>query len=224
MSFTRYAVYYLPTDRDLAESGARWLGWDVEKGGASIQPDIPGLDDITMTPRKYGFHGTLKPPFRLAAGQSADQLQAAVAMLARSCQPATSGGLDLRVLGGFLALVPTGDTTGIARVAANSVQAIDPFRAPPGEAELASRRKAGLTARQETLLAQWGYPYVMEEFRFHLTLTGRLPDAEIGPWAALAGEHLGPLPDSFHLDSIALVGERATDGHFELIQRYTLTG
>ncbi|HZD24872.1 MAG TPA: DUF1045 domain-containing protein, partial [Alphaproteobacteria bacterium] len=45
-------------------------------------------------------------------------------------------------------------------------------RAPPQAAELAKRRAAGLTPRQEDLLRRWGYPYVMEEFRFHITLTG----------------------------------------------------
>jgi hypothetical protein len=28
--------------------------------------------------------------------------------------------------------------------------------------------------RQRNYLDRWGYPYVMEEFRFHMTLTGRL--------------------------------------------------
>ena len=39
--------------------------------------------------------------------------------------------------------------------------------------------KSGLTDRQEALLTQWGYPYVMEEFRFHITLTGALDPAHL---------------------------------------------
>ena len=49
-----------------------------------------------------------------------------------------------------------------------------PFARPPGAAELERRRKAGLSAAQEKMLLRWGYPYVLDEFRFHLTLTGRL--------------------------------------------------
>jgi len=30
----------------------------------------------------------------------------------------------------------------------------------------------GLTARQAKNLERWGYPFVFEEFRFHMTLTG----------------------------------------------------
>ena len=69
MSFTRYAIYYLPPAGALADFGARWLGWDVRRGAAAVQLDLPGLRDATEAPRKYGFHGTLKPPFRLAEGQ-----------------------------------------------------------------------------------------------------------------------------------------------------------
>ena len=65
----------------LADFGARWLGWDVRRGAAAVQLDLPGLRDATEAPRKYGFHGTLKPPFRLAEGQDFDALRDAVAAL-----------------------------------------------------------------------------------------------------------------------------------------------
>ena len=51
-------------------------------------------------------------------------------------------------------------------------------RAPPDEAELARRRQAKLSPRQEANLARWGYPYVFEEWRFHVTLTRRLSPEE----------------------------------------------
>ncbi|MEL6641308.1 MAG: DUF1045 domain-containing protein [Pseudomonadota bacterium] len=223
MSFTRFAVYYLPPDGSLASFGARWLGWDVATGVAADQYTVTGLADATMTPRKYGFHGTLKPPFRLADGQTLDGLATAIETLAASTSPAKSDGLELRRLGQFLALTPTGETRDIGRIAAACVTNLDQFRAPPSEAELARRRAAGLTSRQDTLLMRWGYPYVMEEFRFHLTLTGKLGDANVGQWANAAAGLLPTLPRPFTLDTIALVGERK-DGGFQLIQRYHLTG
>jgi putative phosphonate metabolism protein len=223
MSFTRYAVYYVPPDGALAEFGAAWLGWDVAAGRPASGPDLPGLGDVTMTPRKYGFHATLKPPFRLRDGVDADALGGAVSDMARSCAPARCAGLELARLGRFLALVPQGDASGLARVAATCVEALDRFRAPPEEAELDRRRKAGLSARQEALLTRWGYPYVMEEFRFHMTLTGRLPVDDIPHWTETLRAHLPPLPDPFVLDQVALVGERE-DGRFELIHRYALAG
>lgn len=223
MSYARFAIYYLPPEGALADFGAGWLGWDCVAGRDSIPPHVPGLDDVTMTPRKYGFHGTLKPPFRLADGTDAAGLRQAVAQMAQVCPAAQSDALTLTALGRFLALTPVGDTSGIARVAATCVEALDVFRAPPDEAELERRRKARLSDRQEALLQRWGYPYVMEEFRFHMTLTGRLSVEEIDHWSDIARAHLPSLPSPFVMDEVALVGERQ-DGRFELIQRYALAG
>ncbi|MGD9293376.1 MAG: DUF1045 domain-containing protein [Roseobacter sp.] len=223
MSYTRFAVYYLPPDGPLAEFGATWLGWDVARGRMVDQFTVPGICDITMTPRKYGFHGTLKPPFRLRAGCDVVQLRSALADLAGGCASAQCDTLQVSRLGSFLALTLVGDTSGIAGIAATCVRELDGFRAPPGEEELIRRRKAGLTDRQDALLARWGYPYVMEEFRFHLTLTGRLPKDAIRNWEEHVRRHLPALPSPFVMDTIALVGERE-DGCFELIQRYALTG
>ncbi|WP_323765177.1 DUF1045 domain-containing protein [Marinovum sp.] len=223
MSYSRFAIYYLPSEGALARFGAQWLGWDVAQGTEVAQPDLPAMAEVTATPRKYGFHATLKPPFRLAEGCDPAGLQAAVAEMAAGCPPALTEGLEPARLGSFLALVPKGDTAGIARVAATCVSALDRFRAPPAEGELTRRRKARLSERQEALLLRWGYPYVMEEFRFHLTLTGRLPRKAVAQWQAHVTAHLPPLPAPFVLDAVALVGERA-DGRFELVQRYDLGG
>ena len=223
MSYSRFAIYYVPPAGDLADFGAAWLGWDIVAGRAVAQPDLPGLEDITATPRVYGFHGTLKPPFRLADGASQSDLEGATAALADGLEPARCDGLSLKAMGRFLALTPDGDKASVQRVAAACVRGLDSFRAPATEAELARRRAAGLTPRQEALLAEWGYPFVMEEFRFHLTLSGRLPRDSIAPWTDRLKTHLPALPAPFVIDQIALCGERA-DGRFELIHRYTLAG
>ncbi len=184
---------------------------------------MPGLDDVTMTPRKYGFHGTLKPPFRLKPGQTAAALEAAVAAMAGRVAPATCDGLRLTPLGRFLALAPYGPLGQLQRVAETCVRDLDCFRAPASAAELTKRRAAGLTERQDALLTQWGYPYVMEEFRFHLTLTGKLPAGASAHWTEVVNRLMPELPQPFVVDQIALCGERP-DGRFELIHRYTLAG
>jgi putative phosphonate metabolism protein len=223
MSYSRFAIYYLPPEGPLADFGAAWLGWDVARGREGHPPDLPGLHDITMTPRKYGFHGTLKPPFRLIDTQRVEDLTKAVSDLAARLSPAVCDGLALRTLGGFLALAPTGDTQALQRIADACVCDLDGFRAPASDTELARRRAAGLSARQEALLAQWGYPYVLDEFQFHLTLSGRLAQADISVWAERVQQHLPDLPAPFRVNQIALCGERA-DGRFEMIHRYTLAG
>lgn len=223
MSYARFAIYYVPTDGPLANFGAAWLGWDVVTGRDVPQFDLPGLHDITITPRKYGFHGTLKPPFYLKDGQTRDALEQAASDLADSLSPAVCDGLKLTQLGRFLALTPYGALDGLQHIAEACVRDLDRFRAPAGEEELARRRKTGLTTRQDSLLARWGYPYVFEEFRFHLTLTGRLPKDDIQGWTETLQSHLPDLPAPFILDQIALCGERH-DGRFELIRCYTLRG
>lgn len=221
--FQRYAIYYLPDDPDLAAFGSSWLGWDVVGGTAVAQPDVAGIGRITETPRKYGFHGTLKPPFRLAESSSRVALERDVAALAARLAPVRLDGLRLAALGSFLALVPTGDTSALDRLAFACVQALDGHRRPPELAELARRRSGGLTERQDMLLRQWGYPYVAEEFRFHLTLSGKLAPDEVAPLTATLETRLPPLPAPFNVGSIALLGE-AGDGMFRQIQRYALTG
>ncbi|MEL7260424.1 MAG: DUF1045 domain-containing protein [Pseudomonadota bacterium] len=225
--FKRYAIYYTPAPGSaLADFGAAWLGWDSATGRAVAHPDAAGLDvaAITGTPRKYGFHGTIKPPFRLAEGQTADALAAELAALCADAAPVTLDGLTLARLGKFLALVPDGDAAALAHLAARAVQELDHFRAPATDAELAKRRAARLSPAQDALLVQWGYPYVLDEFRFHLTLSGRL-EADV---AAAAEKALTPMLAELSLrpygiTGLTLLGEDE-DGMFHQITRYALTG
>jgi putative phosphonate metabolism protein len=226
--FTRYAIFYAPPPGPLADFGAAWLGWEPRGGRKVAHPDLPGLPlptaEITKTPHKYGLHATLKPPFRLKPGFDVAELHNATLALASALEPVLLDGLRLDRLGSFLALVPEGDTTPLALLAARVVEALDGFRAAPGEAELEQRRKAGLTRNQEVLLQKWGYPYVMEEFRFHLTLTGTLPDAEGDAVAARLRPVLDPiLPSPVWIRDICLFGE-GQDGRFHNLHRYTLSG
>jgi len=221
--FQRYAVYYSPDDPSLAAFGATWLGWDVEYGTPCQQPEIKDIRDITQTPRKYGFHGTLKPPFRLAKDMTAQALATDVERLAASLAPVVLDGLELARLDQFLALVPKGDPSELSAMAFRLVSELDAYRAPPDASELARRRIKGLTKRQDSLLTRWGYPYVADEFRFHLTLTGKLSDAKLDATAKALGYALPVLPAPFRLESITLVGQRE-DGMFQQIHRRRLTG
>lgn len=178
----RYAVYFAPLrGSDLARFGGYWLGRDAETGAALQQPTLEGLGEaelrtLTEAPRHYGLHGTLKAPFRLAGGADIQSLHAALSAFARRQASFELGGLQLRTIGDFLALVPSEDTPALSRLAEACVTEFDSLRAPLEPDELAKRHAAGLTPRQMELLARWGYPYVMDEFRFHLTLTGPIAD------------------------------------------------
>ncbi len=221
--YTRYAIYYLPPEGPLQRFGAEWLGWDVGRGEAVPQPDVEGIADVTATPRKYGFHGTLKPPFRLAHGCTPEGLHDAVTAMVADQPTVVLDALVPGALGHFLALKPAGDTAALATLAGRCVSELDGFRAPAPEAELERRRKAGLSARQEEMLLRWGYPYVFDEFRFHMTLSGRLPPDALTRVLGEVEARLPVLPKPYVIDQIALAGERP-DGMFELIHRYTFTG
>ena len=222
-SHIRFAIYYLPPEGALAQFGARWLGWDCLTGETAPQPDLPEIAKATDAPRKYGFHATLKPPFRLATDTPPDALRTALAQLTANQPPVVLDGLTLDRLGNFLALRPVGDTTALNTLAGQCVTGLDRFRAPPEPAELARRRKSGLSPRQDELLREWGYPYVLEEFRFHMTLSGSLDEDGLARFRDEIIRRLPALPRPYVIDSIALVGQRA-DGMFQLIQRYALTG
>ncbi|WP_264211250.1 DUF1045 domain-containing protein [Leisingera thetidis] len=226
MTFTRYAIYFVPpADAQWSRYAASWLGWDMEAGCGLTHPAETGLDiaAITSVPRKYGLHATLKPPMRLAGGQSQATLEDACAALAAAQQPVALEGLHLARLGRFLALCPSGGVTGLNALAAACVTDLDRFRAPQTEAELERRRAAGLSPEQEKNLSRWGYPYVLEQFRFHITLTGKLPKSQLPAVENALDAHLIPLlPAPFEIRDLALAGE-APDGRFHLIQRYPLS-
>lgn len=224
----RYAVYYAPPEGDFASRAAAWLGWDAAAGAAvsgTLPEGLPaGLGDITADPRKYGFHGTIRAPFRPAFGLDHGAVEAAVAALAARLAPVTCDGLVLENLQGFLALTPSGCEAALLELGAAVVEGTDHLRAPLTEAEIARRRPERLTPRQRELLARWGYPYVMEEFRFHLTLTDRLSLDVAGPVATALGAHFAPvLPRPFMIAELCLFGEDGT-GRFHLLSRHALTG
>jgi putative phosphonate metabolism protein len=223
----RYAVYFAPRPGAFADRAAAWLGRDAVTGMALTPPDLPGIPapaGITVEPRRYGFHGTIRAPFRLAGGVDAKAVEAGIAALAARLAPVQCAGLRLENLHGFLALTPEGCDAALLELAAAVVEGTDAFRAPLTAAEIARRRPESLTTRQRALLARWGYPYVMEEFRFHLTLTDRLPEAEAATVAAALRGHFAPvLPTPFLIQDLCLFGEDEA-GLFHLLHRHALTG
>ncbi|MBS0559098.1 MAG: DUF1045 domain-containing protein [Proteobacteria bacterium] len=193
----RVAVYYVPAPDDpLAAAGAAWLGRDADRNVPLAQPDVPGLAELTADPRLYGFHATLKPPIRLASGRDWFGFVAAVRALAASIAPFDLPPLHVADLHGFLALREREFCAPLQALCDRCVEELDRFRAPPSEAELARRRKSGLSPRQDEMLLRWGYPYVFEEWFFHMTLTRRLSVEEKAT--------VMPVAEAFFADTVAV--------------------
>lgn len=221
MSEPRYAIYALPEPGSALEAfGRAVLGYDNVTGEGVPHPEsLKDLTAVTAGARVYGFHATLKAPSRLAPGCDEADLLAGLRRLASAHPPVLVGELAVVALGRFIALVPVAPPPSLGLLAAECVAALDPFRAPLNEAERAKRRPDRLSPRGRALLDRWGYPYVFEEFRFHMTLTDALPDEALVGWrarlaASFAASGAGPLT----IGSLALLRQDA-GAPFRLLAR-----
>lgn len=224
----RYAVYFAPAPGTaLARFGAAWLGY---AGAAVAQSAVQAigaerLRAITAEPRRYGFHATLKPPFFLADGSSPDALDEAVASLAQGVAAFAAPPLRLSRISGFLALTLSTPCPAMQELADRCVDALDRFRAPPSPAELDRRRRANLSPQQDMLLARWGYPYVMAEYRFHMTLTARLGAVEGAAVRAALAPLAAPLCAApLAVDALSLFHQPSGEAPFRLVRHCKLAG
>ncbi len=224
--FERYAIFYTPHEEAFATFGAAWLGWDSAKGRAKAHPTVAGVDiaALTATPGNCGFHATLKAPFRLADGHTEAELRAALSSFAARNAAIALGSFALVTDHGFLALRPTGDPAELKNGVGRIVKDFDRFRAPLSESDIGRRRKAGLTARQDAQMLAWGYPFIFDDFHFHMTLSGALDQATLDAAKPQLAALIAPvLPPAPVLDGITLMGQDK-DGLFHQLYCAALTG
>ncbi len=228
MSKPRYAVYYAPaTESALWRFGSAVLGYDALTGEDLPFAVPPGCDPalwpaLTEEPRRYGFHATLKAPFELAEGRSEEQLRAFARNHAAGLDAVELAGLRVTALGSFVALTPSEPSEALQRFAFSAVQAFELFRAPLSEADRARRLKSPLTPAHHAYLQAYGYPYVGDAFRFHMTLTGSLPSEQTGPVKqALEVAYAAALPAGpVRIDRFALFKQDERAGRFRLLDSY----
>ncbi len=220
----RYALYYVPSpDSPLWRFGSATIGYDAAAGCdvALATPDgwtVRDWREATAEPRRYGFHATLKAPFRLSAGRGEEELLQAVHAFSKGRPPAALGSLRVSAIGTFVALVPAVQDDALSALAADVVTAFDPFRAPLSAEERARRRPDSLPPRERSYLERYGYPYVLDAFRFHMTLSGPLPAGRIDATRAAieAGvARAGPLPTA--VGGIALCRQDGPDRRFRIL-------
>lgn len=222
----RVALYWAPErDDPLHALGSAWLGRDAETGEAIAQPALAGLDiaEITADARGYALHATLKPPFVMTRDVAA--VQADAEALAARTAPFALPPLSVQDLHGFLALRETAPCPALRAFADACVEALDAHRAPPTPEETARRRPDRLSERQRALLARWGYQYVFDEWRFHMTLTRRLTAAEQAAILPAATAFLGEAAARPRLvRELCLFAQPAPGAPFTLTARLPLRG
>jgi putative phosphonate metabolism protein len=227
----RYAIYFTPPAEDpLTRRASHWLGRDAFSGEMLVQPMIEAFSEATFSeltsdPRRYGFHATMKAPFELASTASEAELVDAFESFAAGQTPFTLASLVLGQIGPFFALVPGTRSPELECLAADCVTVFDRFRAPLNESEIARRRPERLTPNERRNLLTWGYPYVLDDFRFHMTLTGPVePDDQSTMCAVIETHFCGLLDQPRVIDTLSLFIEPSRGAPFTLLHMVPLAG
>jgi len=225
----RFAIYAAVNPESMLHNlASAWLGRDAARGMGLQRPVLDGIDETsaaawTAEPGRYGFHATLKPPFQLADGRSSHALDDTLRRFAATRMPVSLGRLEVTALMDFVALRPVAPSGALRVLVDDVVRTFDVFRRRPDEAELQRRRRAGLTPRQEANLIKWGYPYVMDDFRLHFTLSGRLDDAARARAVPILTDYLAPaLAEPVMIDALWLFVEPSPGAPFRQVARYAL--
>jgi hypothetical protein len=226
----RHAAYFAPALNSQAwDLGSQWLGRCARNSTPLYSPRFENIsselfDNLTSTPRLYGWHATLKAPFELNTNIRLEELRTAFKQLADNMPEAFHLPLKLVELGDFFALVPSQASPELHRFAERCVKELHPFALPLSESELQRRTGAGLTARQKELLDEWGYPFVMDQFQFHLTLSGSLKhvDHQVKEdFKTAAQSWYAPLLENgLFIDSVSWFTQDQKNSDFRWVERF----
>ena len=229
MDEPRYAIYFVPpAESDLYRFGAGVLGYDCYTGADYPRASAfsaPAWAELAREPRQYGFHATLKAPFRLLPAFGETDLAAELNRFAAIPRTLPAIEPTVQSLGGFIAIVADASSMAVDRLAADCVMAFDRFRCPPTPRERDKRLGAGLSRRQIENLDRWGYPYVFEDFRFHMTLTGPIAADRRGAILALLQARFNEINggNPLAVTQLVLVRQDAGSAPFRVVARAELT-
>lgn len=166
----RYAIYFAPAQHtELTEFGRLVLS------ASTLLNDSPVRLSVTRKAAFYGFHSTFKAPMELATGVDEQALLDAMEAFVKTRRKLPLIGLAPRTLDGFHALT-LAEADAINDVAGDVVKTFERFRAPLSEYDRQRRDPNSLSAQQLQNLDTYGYPHVLDEFRFHMTLSHRMTD------------------------------------------------
>lgn len=230
----RHAAYFAPAHgHTLAELGAQWLGRCALTRCAVAAPAFSGIADTlfrhcTAAAARYGWHATMKAPFSLRTGLGVQAVPEAFAAFAQSQPAITLAALSLRNMGDYLALVPSEPSPTLQDLAFACVRALHPLAQPLSDQQVAQRRSTPLSPQQDAMLLQWGYPFVGDQFQWHMTLTGSLhglAPQTVQQLHAAASQWFEPvLNRPLILDAISWFIEPHAGGDFYEAQRFPLGG
>jgi hypothetical protein len=229
LNTSRYAIYFCPGNGSpLLGLGNRWLGRDAINQVA-LNPILP--DEIrhenwmrvTDSPRRYGFHATLKPPFRLVDNATLADLQAAVRDFALHHDSFYAPPLAVGAIGRFLALTLSAPSEEFSNLAAEIVRELDRFRASSTVQETTQRMRGSLSLREREHVLQWGYPYVLDTWKFHMSLTSSMHAESLSLFEPYLRSYFAPICEHpLLVDSVCIFHEPHPGGAFHLLDRASL--
>ena len=228
MTNTRYAICFAPErDSPLETLGCEWLGRDKAGGFVDRRVEVRGLTPdrlttLTKGPRSYGMHGTLKPSFELRPHATEKALLTVAEVIARSFSPIELPPMELGEIGYIVSLVPEASSAALEDLAAACVRAFDGFRSPLTQAEEEAYKRNRLTVHQRQMLVHWGYPYVMEEFDFHISLTDPVIDEDERAAIKTTVEHLAKdiLHKPLMMRELVVFSQKGPEAPMSIIARF----
>jgi hypothetical protein len=228
-SSARYAIYYTPQPGSaLASFGRSWFG--RANDGATLQAFSdaglagPSFAKIPTAPGRYtGLHALFRAPFALRDGLGPDALKTRLINFAATRKPVATGPLTLSRAGGFLVLRPVEPAPALEWLAAQCVGAFEDFAAPPNDTERDGNAGSPLSDYQRLLLASFGDPYVLSEYRFYITLTGPLDAAHLERVAQALWPVLEEIcATGVTVDGLSLFADTGGRSPMRLVGRYRL--
>ena len=223
----RHAIYFAPPPgSELETFGRRVVGRDHITGGEIEPLEIAGLSGnerrrITKSARHYGFHATLKAPFELRDGCGENELHRALKSFAADRAPFMTPPLRISALSRWIAFTLADRSAEMDRLAADCVRNFEDFRAPLGEADIERRRQSKLTPKQDERLLTFGYPYIFDDFHFHMTLAGPLEPAERETVVGMLQRAAGSLDGApLRVDAVALYRQPDRESPFIQTARF----
>ena len=227
----RYALYYVPADDSaLGRFGARLFGRWPDNRVETDTFDIPDRSRRIHRVARYGFHATLKAPFQLASGCTEEGLVRAVEEGVRDWRPVSLSGLRVTVDAQTLSLSRSATLVSdphdpVCQLASRCVQEFEHWRAPLDEASRQRRKPESLSAHERKLLDTFGYPWVLDAFRFHITLADRRHTSADETLAQTLDERFSTMVTATPmLDRIAVCHESAPHEPLVQIATFALVG
>ncbi len=185
--YSRFAIYYAPPKGSvLEEFGKYWFGWDplVAKFINNKQrinylnrfgiKNLKSIDNNILMAKKYGFHGTLIPPFKLNNNYNRKKLFKKIEVVAKKYKKFNFYKFKLKKIDNFYAFVQSKKNNNINKLSNRLVRELFKFRSPLTKKEIDRRNPSKLSKLQLSILYKWGYPYLMSQFNFHMTLASEV--------------------------------------------------